>query len=179
MAQTTVAAEELRRAFDAAFAAPPPEMAASGERLLSVRLSGESFALPMKGKSARISGLATDRIATRLPSPTRSFLGLIAVRGEIFPAYDLATIAGLATGAQRWWALLRLPAPAAVAFESLDGLIELAPTDLLPLAASEARDRPIDLVARVARVKGALLPVLDLDTIGEAIRRACSSTLPL
>jgi hypothetical protein len=99
---------------------------------------------------------------------------LIAVRGELFPAFDLATLVGLSGGGRRWWALLHLPDPAALAFESLDGLLEVSAGQLLPVAAhyaQDAQDHPLSLVSRIAKLGERLLPVLDLDAIAEAIRR--------
>ena len=174
-ARTSSLSEELRRAFDQSFAAPIKPAASTGERLLSIRVGGETVALPLVGKSVQLSGLAVDRAIVRLQSHAREFLGLVAVRGIILPAFDLASFAAIPSGGLRWLALMRLPAPAALAFEDMDRLLDIAVTDIVPMASSDSGGHPFRLVTRLARFEERTLPVLDLDAIAEMIRRGASS----
>jgi chemotaxis signal transduction protein len=87
----------------------------------------------------------------------------------LIPAFDLASLAGLARGKLRWSVLLRLPTSAGLVFESMDGLFEAPSSDIRPVAMNDVPHQ--SLVTRLVRRHDRLLPVLDLDSIGDSIRR--------
>ena len=112
-------------------------------------------------------------------SGVAEFLGLVALGGALVPAFDLASLAGLERGALRWLALLKLPAAAAVAFGSMEGLLGVPTRDVQPVAASGSGPPHSHLVDRLARRGEGFLPVLDLDAIGDAIEnkiQRCASS---
>ena len=70
-------AEQLRAAFDRAFAAPPPGAAATTVDLLAIRCAEQPIALRM----SEVLSIHTDRKIVPVPSPAPELLGLFGVRG--------------------------------------------------------------------------------------------------
>lgn len=95
-------AAQLRRAFDAGFAAPLPPPRAPSERLLLVVVGEETCAVPM----AECSGVERAPRITGLPARRPAFRGLAAVGGAVLPVYDLAAQLGLAAAARQPWLLV-------------------------------------------------------------------------
>lgn len=167
MSEPMSRAQELQRAFDAAFALPVQAEAPLLERFLSVSIGSETLALELSGNSARISTLVANRPLVSLASEGSGFLGLAGIRGEIVPVFNLAWFAGSSRrGTGHWLAVLRLPAPAAVAFDGMNGLLELPAADIVTSPATGARQ----FIRRIAQRSTGRMPILDLDAVAEAIR---------
>jgi chemotaxis signal transduction protein len=132
---TSTRAERLRAEFDHSFAAAPA--ADPGERvdLLAIRCAEHGFALPLSG----VLAVLTDRRIVPVPSPTPSLLGLIGVRGVVAPVHDLRALLGYAgSAAPRWVALLRAPAPLAIAFDHFEQHLRVPKSDVIAASASGA-----------------------------------------
>ena len=87
--------EELREAFDGAFAEPPPGESTRTEEFLEVEVGGDAYALPL----AELSGVHLQPRVTALPGAPARVLGLAAVRGEVVPVLDLGALLGYGRGA--------------------------------------------------------------------------------
>lgn len=132
---TTTRAERLRAEFDHSFAAAPA--ADPGERvdLLAIRCAEHGFALPLAG----VLAVLTDRKIVPVPSPAPSLLGLIGVRGVVAPVHDLRALLGFASNAApRWVALLRAPAPLAIAFDHFEQHLRVPKGDVIAATVSGA-----------------------------------------
>jgi purine-binding chemotaxis protein CheW len=114
-------ARELRRAFDASFAAP----AVDGERdtadYVAIGVGDAGYALPM----GVIGGLFADMSITPCPSPLREFIGLAAFRGTMVPVYDLGALLGHDAGTRRW-IVPALGEQVALAFDRFEGHFRVA-----------------------------------------------------
>ena len=83
-------AENLRTAFDQAFAAPLQAREAHLQAFLGIRLSGDPYALRLD----EISSLLTNKPITALPGDTPHLLGIGGFRGNLVPVYDLRGLMG-------------------------------------------------------------------------------------
>ena len=115
-------AAELRREFDATFAARASTARGKLDDVLAIRVGGDPYALRL----SEIAGLHTDRQLVAMPSPVAELLGVVAIRGLLAPAYDLAALLGYppATGS-RWLILVRVPHLVALAFASFEAHLRL------------------------------------------------------
>jgi chemotaxis signal transduction protein len=157
-------AADLRRAFDAGFAAPPRPPAPAHLDLLRIRLGGAPYAIA----AADIAELHAGLTVVPLPTPAPELLGVAAVRGQVVPVFDLRRLIGLdPAGAPRW--IVRVGATG-LAFDGFDGQLRIAAaaaTDdarpsrfirgfVAPPAGDDGDDRRlgfIDLAAVVAAIR--------------------------
>jgi chemotaxis signal transduction protein len=163
----TLRAQQLRAEFDHAFAAPPAPAPGASIDLLAIRCADQGFALPLSD----VLAVWTDRKIVPVPAPAAEFLGLVGVRGLVAPVYDLRAMLGYPGSASpRWVALVRAPAPFALAFEHFEqhvrvpadhviGDLRTAPASSHAFASGSVRTatgpRPlIDLPALYAAVTG-------------------------
>jgi chemotaxis signal transduction protein len=150
-------ADDLRRRFDASFAAPPPAPAGELAALLAIRVGGDPYAL----RIAEIGGLSEARKIVRVPGARAGVLGLAAHRGVVVPVFDLAAAIGYERGggAPRWLALSPGTAPVAFAFEEFEGYFELPLAQLRPAADPQIRSSH---VREVLRDRGVVRGVVSL-----------------
>ncbi len=193
-AAKTLTVAELRREFDAAFAAAPQAGTAARENLLAVRIGGDGFAL----RVSQIAGLYVDKAITPLASPLPELIGVAGFRGRAAPVYDLAALLGYGTSGTlsnsntlRWLVLARSSEPLALAFESFEahfsvasaaeaGEIVRAPGSTLKVSAAQ-RPQVFDAVRYGSAGHGTtqsasqstMRPLIDLDAIVDSIRRRC------
>lgn len=154
-------ASELRRQFDESFAEPEARRSGSVENLITLRIGGESLAV----RTAGISGIAKLAQIVPLRSRIPGFLGIASIHGTLYPVYDLAFLLGIAAALDHRWALLRNgPAPLALAFEELEGQVEIEPSSLC--AGSSGRHR----LTALAQLTNRSLAVIDILAIAEDIR---------
>ncbi len=147
---------ELRDSFDRGFAAALPDAAPQHEDLLAIRCGEHRLALRL----AEVRNLAKGRKIVPLPSPMPELLGLVAVRGVVTPVYDLQALLGYEPApSPLWLALVRAPAPFAVAFATFERHLRVDAQAVLT-AAGGAAAHPH---ARASVVdQGAPRPILDL-----------------
>ncbi|MEW6283217.1 MAG: chemotaxis protein CheW, partial [Candidatus Eremiobacterota bacterium] len=88
-------AEEIRRAFDLAFASPAERAEVTTVALLAVRVGGAPYAVRLSELSAVA---AKPRIAA-LPGGPPELAGLVSFRGGLLPVWDLAALLGHPGGA--------------------------------------------------------------------------------
>jgi len=159
--------EELRRAFDRAFAEAPDARNEPTEDLLAIRVAGKAYAVRM----AEISGLAVDRRIVPVPGSLPELVGLVGVSGRIRPVYDLGALLGApAEEPGRWLLFLGRADPVALAFSQLDGRLRAAQRDVAPPQA-EGTEAWSKHVLEVVRIGSAPCPILNLASIREAIEQ--------
>ena len=151
-------AAELRAAFDQAFVEPLPGAPAATRELLRVRLAGEPFALAL----VDIATIHVDVEVVAVPATAPELLGVIAVRAQIVPAYDLRAVLGLARELPPRWLVVARDAPAAFAFDGFDGLVRTAE---VPVASSAAFSRG------AVALEHRMVSILDLAAVCAAVRK--------
>jgi chemotaxis signal transduction protein len=165
-------AAELREAFDRAFAAPE---AAAGEaqlELLLIQVGGQGYALRL----SQVLSLHADRRLVPVPSPRPDLLGLLGVRGQVAPVYDLGLLLGYdASPHLRWVVLVRAATPLALAFEQFDAQLRVPQSALLATADAAAGHRFAS--ASVATKNGAR-PVIDLAALAADLTSSKRRTAP-
>ena len=164
----------LKKDFDDSFAQPSSEGVAAFENLLAIRVAGVRYALRLRD----IRGLHVDRRITRLPSTFGGFLGVISLRGSFLPVYDLRALMGQATADIPRWLVVAACAPIALVFDSFDMHLRIAgsvirTTDESPTKTAGRQAH----VEEVVDIDGAHLPVLELASVCEHIRRHSPSTV--
>jgi len=103
----------LRQAFDQSFAEAPSGAQAERLDFLSIRVSGDLYALRL----SEIQSLHASRRVVRAPSRLPELLGMAGFRGALTPVYDLAHLLG--SGAQssaKWLIVAQHASPIAFAF---------------------------------------------------------------
>jgi hypothetical protein len=160
------AANDLRRAFDAAFAAAPAERAAEPEPFLLVKLAGNAHAIRIR----EIQGFAAARTVVPLSSPVPELLGLAGFRGSLLPVYDLASLLGYPErdAQPRWFILCGDVEPVAFAFSEFDGYHEQPRADRHVLRQDGTTRAIVDVARLIAsvRTKVGLGPAASTPTLG-------------
>lgn len=162
----SAAAEALRRAFDAAFAAPPRPARDALVPLLAVRVGGEPMAL----RVLELAGLVEARRIVPVPSRRPELLGVSGLRGAVVSVYGLARLVGRGDEPEpRWIALAGGEERVGLAVATLEGHLLVRPDELSPVAAAgEARPH----VREILRLERGSRPVLSVPSLLRAITGA-------
>jgi chemotaxis signal transduction protein len=169
-----LSAEELRRAFDGAFAAPSEGRRRDLEPLLTLRIASAAYAV----RVLDIAGFATARRIVPLTSALPAMLGLTAVRGSLFPVYSLDGLLGdeAATEPPQWFLLCGHADPVALAFARFEGHVLLSPSERLAVNAGDGQRKHVRELVRVAdEVRG----VIDVSSLVELIQERVSASRPI
>lgn len=159
-------AEQLRRAFDQGFAERDAESAEATLELLLVRVRGQGYALRLE----QVAGLHADRKLVPVPSPRPELLGLVGLRGQVAPVYDLGLLLGYGAAAgARWVALVQSSAPLAVAFQEFEAHARVPRAAVTTSGDAGAGQRFV--TANVALADG-VRPVIDLSALVAAVTQS-------
>lgn len=173
--QIASTAAELRRAFDASFAAPASAERSKLEDVLAIRIGGDPYALRL----SEIAGLYTDRQPVALPGPVAELLGVVAIRGLLAPAYDLAALLGYPPAPNsRWLVLARVRQFVALAFASFESHLRL-PEDSFAQHENGCDGRNAQHLRGSVRAAGILRPLIYVPgvlTTIEALTRPCAAS---
>lgn len=163
-------AEELRRAFDESFAAPPVGPPADMEDYLAIRVGSGHYAL----KTADLSALEVSRQVVALPTSLPALMGIAGVQGQLVPVYRLGQLLGHDADHQdRWWlAIVGVEQPIGLAIEELEGHIRLAPADVHAPASEGEVSR---YLGKALRVEAGIRYIVDVQSIVTAIRNQSGS----
>jgi chemotaxis signal transduction protein len=126
---TTVAdrAAELRARFDREFADPPPAPAPPTIDLLRVRIGATTCAIALD----EIAAVHADVVVVGLPSPVRTLRGVVAIRGQVFPIYDLGLALGWdPVGPTARWIVIARALPIGFALDHVEGHARVPLTDV-------------------------------------------------
>lgn len=156
-------AAELRCSFDQAFSRLPGAETERSVDLLSIRVSGDPWALRL----SEVAGLFAGRRITPAPSGVPNMLGLVGLRGGVHPVYSLRGLLGYPPGdLPRWMVLVGASDPVALAFDVYEGHQSVPAGHLVPAPeGSRAHAR------EVVRGLDAPRSVLAISSITEAIKR--------
>jgi chemotaxis signal transduction protein len=164
-------AAELRFAFDRGFAEPIRRDNVATTALLAIRLADERCALRL----AEIAGLSADKVITRVPTNDSALIGVAGFRGTIVPVYSLLALLGYSpTQAPRWLAIAA-GAPVALAFEVLEGLLNVAPDTILP---APMRGDTRSCVRDFVQTQNFSGPILHIPSLLDAIKARRGEALP-
>lgn len=144
--------------------APPPGRAEAPRReYLAVRLSGETYALPVE----RIREIQKPGVITEVPRAPARVLGVFSLRGEIVPVIDPRVRLGLDRQAPGRSARLVVldpgDGPCGLWVDEVLGVVFLGSADIEPLPGGLAADP--ELITGIARPGGKLVALLDLDVL--------------
>lgn len=155
---------ELRRAFDASFAAPLPERAAAPKRVLVLRAGTTRLAVHL----ANVSAIQRLPRRVALPDAPPELLGLVGVRGRLVAAYRLARLLGSDVDEDPRWLLLgKGDEPLGLALEGFEGQRDVPAGDIYPDPQPGAA-RPH--VRELARLGDGVVGVLDVEALDRAVR---------
>lgn len=155
-------AAALRQIFDQAFAQAPGGAAAATEAFLAVGIGGDNYALRL----SEVTELYVDKTVVPLPSHSPDLLGIASFRGALIPIYDLRLLLGYTAAAwPRWLVLVGSDMPIGLAFDHLDGYLNLPSEAIAPAAESTRR-----YLAESLSAAGTVRPVIDVASIVTAIR---------
>lgn len=152
-------ANELRRAFDASFAAAIGDGASRGEDVLVIAIAGRPYAL----RPAEIAGLFVGRAIARVPSRHPELLGLAGFRGAIVPVFDLAALLELPRASSPRWIVMAARSRVGLAFDAFEGHRRIGPGDI---AVSNEQAGP-----EVVRDAERLIPIVRLASALARIER--------
>lgn len=154
------AAETLRQEFDATFARAFGHAGTECDDLLAVLVGQGRYAL----RVSELGGIAARRRVTPVPSANATLLGLVGVRGNVIPVYDLARLLGEAPSVEppRWLVSSGGADPVALAFRELEGHMRL------PRTALESGGR--GHVTHVIREEFGLRPVVSVPSVARAVK---------
>jgi chemotaxis signal transduction protein len=121
-APTISTAAELRRLFDASFAAPASLITEPLEHLLAIRVGSDPFALRLSD----VAGLYVGVKIVPVPSPVAQLLGIVGIRGMMAPIYDLAALLRYPPASNaRWFVFARAPQLVGFAFEAFESHLQV------------------------------------------------------
>jgi chemotaxis signal transduction protein len=160
--------EDLRRQFDAAFAAPSAGRVAQVAAFLALRIDGDAYALRVE----EIRGFAAARKIVPIPASAHAMLGLAGIRGVVVPVFSLRELMGYARGDERprWFVLCGADAPIALAFDEFDGYLELPQSEVRP-----ASDPGRTFVREMLRDGGALRGVVALASMTKTLEERAAA----
>lgn len=159
----TAKAEELRAAFDAAFARPAEAPGHGSVALLALRVGGA----PVAVRVLETAGLMAARPITPVPSRRPELLGVAGVRGAIVPVYSLARLLGHPDeGDPRWFVLAAAGGErVALAVSAFERHVVAPPSALRPAAHGAANAHSAEALHDAGEVR----PVLAVASLVGAI----------
>jgi chemotaxis signal transduction protein len=156
-------AEELRVAFDRAFAAPQRVETKIREELLAIRLGPQPCALRL----SEIAGLFADKKITPIPGGHAALLGIAGFRGAILPVYDLQILLRYPSDGRSRWLVIAAAAPVALAFDAFERQLRVPRNAIMPQPARpDTRTHAREFV-RTRKFTG---PILHLPSVLDAIK---------
>lgn len=163
---------ELRRAFDETFALPAVRPAEDCEPMIAIRVAGQALAL----RALEIAALVKRNRILPVPSCVPELLGLAGGRGVLVAVYDLAPFVGLSrcAGEPQWLAIAKGEPQLALAFDEIEGLVEVGRTSVY---ADSAAPSPRH-VRQLAQIGPGTRAVVDITAIMATIRAKAGSTGP-
>jgi chemotaxis signal transduction protein len=167
-ASTVGTAAALRRRFDESFAAPAASSPEPVEDLLAIRVGSDPYALLL----SQIAGLHVDIKIVPIPSPATQLLGIVGIRGEMAPVYDLAALLSYPpAGNPRWIVFARAPTLVGLAFEAFESHLQVPERLLASGADTDAGTGASRQHLRgVVQAAGALRPIIHLASVVEMLK---------
>ncbi|MBE7467435.1 MAG: chemotaxis protein CheW [Planctomycetes bacterium] len=153
---------EMRRAFDEAFMVEPSLADEAQDRLLTLRICGDRFAVHM----TQVGGIARCPRVEPLPSRVPALLGLTGLRGELTPIYALSLLLGYASPETPRWILLSRRTPTTgLAIEDFGGCIPVGKGAFVEIERPQGPWR----MGSCVRVQETLHAMIDLEAVFQAL----------
>jgi len=153
----------IRKEFDNTFALAPITTTEVFENLLAIGLGGATFAI----RVSEISGIYVDRCIMTLPSPIDELLGVVGLRGQIVPVYDLAALMGYVRQAAPRWLVIVLSSglrePVALTFDTFELHLSVSSQQLI--------ESPGTHLGVAVRNGDAVIPIIQLQSLLQDIKR--------
>ncbi len=147
--------DDLRRAFDSAFASEPAAPVECVD-LLALRAAGRPYAI----RIAEVAAVVPAGRTVALPGDVPGLLGVAAVRGLLVSVYHLGVLLGAATGeAPRWMVLSAGWERLGLVFEDLEGYLRVPCGDVIESGPGAGG------VREVACVGSTLRPVVSISAL--------------
>lgn len=148
-------AQDLRGAFDAAFAQASQTGTRAERDLLAIALGNGLFAFEL----GDVAGIYSNKKIVRIPSNAAGLLGIAGFRGSILPVYDLSVLIGLAPLEKPRWLAIAAKVGIAVAFDAFDGYLRAAPD---AIAMNESTENGREHVRHLLRTPEGIRAVISL-----------------
>ena len=163
----------MRAEFERAFAEPRRAEREEPESLVAVRIAGAPYAFRIK----ELTGIAVGRRVVKLPSDVPAMVGLAGVQGRLVPVWSLAALMGIPSTEQQnqWIALCGQADQVGLAFEKIDGYLQVSPASIVPFV---AQDTSRELVKELLQADGAVRPILAVPCVIDTIRRQAAAARP-
>jgi purine-binding chemotaxis protein CheW len=157
----------LRRDFDRSFALPPPTDQRAAIELLLLRVGSDPYAI----RVSEITGIASVRAASYLPSTTPALEGLVGIRGALVPLFGLSALLGQPAPAEasRWLVLVGRDEPLALGFQAFDGYHKLLQA---ALSASRRGAASASALSEVVELDGRVVPVIGIAALVLGIKES-------
>lgn len=157
-------ASELKRAFDASFAAPARLVRLHTSRFLALRIAGDPWVVATDS----ISGIVVGSRIVPTPGPVPGLLGLMGHRGFAVPVYDLPLLLGYpASPSAPRWVLLAAADAVGLACPDPESNIELAAPEIVTADAGVARLH----ARRVLRTEVGPRAIVDVGSVVDTITK--------
>lgn len=160
-------AAELRAAFDRTFAEGALGSELELEDVLTLTLGLAGYAVRL----AEVAGLYADRKLVPVPSARSELLGIMGLRGELVPVYDLGALLGHAPlNAPRWFVIARAKGRVGFACAAADRLLRVARSEFSERPT--LKDAPEPHIAGAVHIGNGLCPLIDLNSVVALVERA-------
>lgn len=162
----------MQREFDNSFVASPTGTVENRESLIAIRVAGEAYAV----RTNQITGLAKLKRIVPVPSRVPGLIGITAVRGALFPAYDVATLLELSpvNGERAWVMFADRETPVGLVFDQFEGQVEIDCAHLYESDSSSSHKH----LHQMAKVGPNNRVVIDIPGLVEDIRKSAGLIEP-
>jgi chemotaxis signal transduction protein len=162
---------QLRGAFDRTFQLPYQLKAKDVEAMIAFRTAG----VPLAARVQHITGVIKRGVILPIPSIVSELLGVAVVRAVLVPIFDLAALLGLPHGSEpQWFMLMNRETPIALAFDALEGRVEVERKRFYVDETSSHRKH----IHQLAEIGSVVRAVIDVPGIMEAIRQSAGMIAP-
>ncbi|HEY3973653.1 MAG TPA: chemotaxis protein CheW [Candidatus Sulfotelmatobacter sp.] len=162
---------DLRSAFDRTFQLPYQAKSKDVEAMIAFRIAGTALAVRIQ----HITGIMKRTVILPVPSIVPELLGVAVVRGGLVPVFNLATLLELpASGEPQWFMHMNRETPVALAFDRLEGRIEVQRSHLYADETSLRRKH----IHQLAEVGSVVRAVIDASALMESIRQCAGPHVP-
>jgi chemotaxis signal transduction protein len=161
-------AAAMRQLFDSSFAAAAASMTEPLEDLLAIRVDADPYAL----RVSEIAGLHVDAKIVPVPSPVVQLLGIVSLRGQLAPVYDLASLLHYPPASSpRWMILVGVSQPVGFAFETFEAHLQVSKESLVDEEdRGEGSGAARPHVRGVVRAADVLRPMIQVASVVELLR---------
>jgi chemotaxis signal transduction protein len=162
---------ELRTAFDRTFQLPYQGKSKDVEPMIAFRIAGTPLAVGVQ----HITGIMKRTVILPVPSIVPELLGVAAVRGVLVPVFNLAAMLELPPSSEpQWFMQMNRETPVALAFDDLEGRVEVERSHVYADETSSRRKH----IHQLAAVGSVVRAVIDASGLMESIRQSAGLIPP-